>query len=166
MPLTENEVFKEVLDWTKQIRQEVSTLKDLLAAEQNGIETARIAVENVVEINSGGLHVAGDMQTADTVSAANISAFVAMFSQKLKDDASFRSSVTGAQGERGPHGERGPQGPRGAAGEQGAQGSRGHEGPVGNPGRNRVVGHDVVGFECRRCGRSVGCGGPNQPMCP
>ena len=148
-------VQDEVLEWTKQIGQEVSTLQELLASEQNGIETARIAVESVVEINSGGLHVAGDMQTDDKLSAANISALVAMFSQKLKDDASFRSSVTGAQGDRGEQGERGQQGPKGDAGEKGAPGVRGDKGPKGNPGQNRE----------RQCGPIENCGGPRQPIC-
>ncbi len=130
-------VQDEVLEWMNQIGQEVSTLQELLKAEQDGIDTASMVVENVVEINSGGLHVAGDMQTADTVSVADISALVAMFSQKLKDDASFRSSVTGAQGDRGPQGERGQQGSRGDAGEKGAPGARGDKGPKGNPGQDR-----------------------------
>lgn len=156
-------VQDEVLEWMKQIGQEVSTLQELLKAEQDGIDTANLVVENVVEINSGGLHVAGDMQTADTVSVADISALVAMFSQKLKDDASFRSSVTGAQGDRGPQGERGPQGPRGAAGDQGAQGRRGDQGPRGNPGRDRRVPHqgDREGF-CIRCGRFLPS--PDRPI--
>ncbi len=173
MPTIQNEIqiFEEVQSWLAHIQQEVSTLKDLLAAEErDGIETASLVVDDDAAIKGGGLQIAGDMKTDDTVSVANISALVAMFSQQLKGNASFRSSVTGAQGDRGPQGERGQQGPRGDTGEKGAPGARGDKGPEGRSGANRNVPHSYNRFgKCTRCGdidpSSRMCGGNPCPCC-
>lgn len=160
MPTIQNEILEEVQSWLAHIQQEVSTLKDLLAAEErDGIETANLVVDDDAAIKGGGLQVAGDMKADDAVSAANISALAAMFSQQLKDDASFRRSVTGAQGDRGPQGERGAQGQRGDAGETGAPGARGDKGPKGNSGRDRGVQHRYIGGRCSYCGEPA-------PPCP
>ncbi len=153
MPTIQNEIIEEVQSWLAQIQQEVNTLEVLLGAEQNGIDTASLVVEDAAEVKGGGLQIAGDMKADDTVSVANISALVAMFSQQLKDDASFRSSVTGAQGDQGQPGERGQQGPRGDAGEKGAPGAS-LKGEKGRPGRDRAVGHSFLSSEpsCQRRG--------------
>jgi hypothetical protein len=152
MPSTENEVLREVLQWTEQIKQEVSTLKMLMAAEQEQVETSKILVEDVLEISRSNLYVAADMLAGDAVSAGDITPLAAIYIRQLKENASFRESVIGDGGDHGPSGQQGQQGPQGDAGTHGEQGEQGVSGKSIN------VDHDFNRGKCSICGQPDGGG--------